>query len=266
MKSYHCILAWLPVVVAFIACGNNKPASEMEELEITTQSYVAKGDSMLYGLACDGCNDTVLVLLPDSGGDPVNYDIRRAMMERKVYGMPRIGDKMAVMVNPENPHELLMAVNVEQIKGTWYYVEMPHSKIMGPRGDSLIKNMKQEDRERLDSFLSTYMVPREYMYTLKRDYTVKSAGGPPRNTSLDGNTPVEYPKMKRYSEWHIFNGKIIFSYGGVKIAGQKDSLAFSNDTAEFVLLRRDTMALRFADRVQGFRLKRDSTEQMNEIK
>ena len=266
MKSYHCILALLPVVAAFIACRNNKPASDVEELEITTQTYVAKNDSMLYGLACDGCNDTLLVLLPDSGGDPVNYSIKRAMRERKVYGMPRVGDKMAVMVNPENPHELLMVVDVEQIKGTWYYIEMPYSKIAGTLGDSMIKTLKPEDRERIDSFIETFMVPREYIYTLKRDYTVRSAGGPPRNTSLDENTPVEYPRMKRYSEWHIFNGKIIFSYGGVKISGQKDSMAFTNDTAEFVMLRRDTMALRFGDRVQGFRLKRDSTELQNETK
>jgi hypothetical protein len=31
-----------------------------------------------------------------------------------------------------------------------------------------------------------------------------------------------------------------------------------NDTAEFVMLRRDTMALRFSDRIQGFKLKPDS--------
>ncbi len=28
------------------------------------------GDSALYGLACDGCTDSVLVFLPYSGGDP----------------------------------------------------------------------------------------------------------------------------------------------------------------------------------------------------
>ena len=262
MKNYHSILIILLFVAIFGSCMQKPKVEEAEEVKITTQSYVAKGDSMLYGLACDGCNDTLLVLLPDSGGDPVNYDITRARREHRVFGMPRIGDKMAVMVNSENPKELLMVVDVEQVKGSWYYTELPQLKRKMSKADSLaLTKLKSEDRQRLDSFIASYMVPREYVYNLKRDYTVMTEGGPPRTTSLDNTTPVEYPKMRRYSEWHIFNGKIIFSYGGVKIEGYRDSVAFTNDTAEFVLLRRDTMALKFADRVQGYKLRPDTTEQ-----
>ena len=34
-----------------------------------------EGDSTRYGLACEGCTDSVLVFLPGTGGDPVTYNI-----------------------------------------------------------------------------------------------------------------------------------------------------------------------------------------------
>ena len=50
-------------------------------------------------------------------------------------------------------------------------------------------------------------------------------------------------------------GRVIVPAGLHFLTG---SIELKNDTAEFVLLRRDTMALRFGDRVQGFKLKPDS--------
>jgi hypothetical protein len=52
----------------------------------------AKGDSTVYGLACDGTNDSVIVFLPNSGGDPITYDIVGAMQNHRVIGKPQIGD------------------------------------------------------------------------------------------------------------------------------------------------------------------------------
>lgn len=249
------------LLLASVACGRQQEKTEDASESMIMQSYVAQGDSMMYGLACDGCSDSVLVLLPDSGGDPISYSIVRAMRERQIFGRPQIGDKMAVRVNPENPKELLVVIDLEQVKGTWYYVQSPQLRehLRSDSMTAILAELSDEERARLDSALQSMMVPREYVYTLKRDFTVMSSGGPPRANSLEGELPVVYPPLTRYMEWHVFNGKIIFTSGGYRMSGTNDSVPLRNDTAEFVLLRRDTMALRFRDHVQGFRLKPDST-------
>ena len=58
------------------ACGSKQqqPASDIAEDAISLQKN-QPGDSALYGLACDGCTDSVLVFLPYSGGDPDTFDI-----------------------------------------------------------------------------------------------------------------------------------------------------------------------------------------------
>ena len=256
-KTFYYMLCLL---LLSVACGKTDEVQEEESVNVVTQSYVAKGDSMLYGLACDGCSDTTLVLLPDSGGDPIIYSIVRARSERKFFGRPQIGDKMAVLVNPEDPSEVLLAINLEQLKGTWYYEQLPVLRRRAHLDSVEVQQMEftEEEKARFDSMISTMMIPREYAYTFKRDFTMKTEGGPPRTSSLDRSLPVVYPPMTRYMEWHIFNGKIILTYGGFRIAGSRDSTEMKNDTAEFILLRRDTMALRFRDHIQGFRLRPDT--------
>ena len=110
----------LPMFLLFIACGKTEIMQEMKETT-NIKSYVSKGDTMLYGLACDGCSDSVLVFLPDSGGDPINYSILEARLNHQVFGRPRIGDRMAVLVDTANPKALMLAINMEQVNGTWYY-------------------------------------------------------------------------------------------------------------------------------------------------
>ena len=186
----------LPMFLLFIACGKTEIMQEMKETT-NIKSYVSKGDTMLYGLACDGCSDSVLVFLPDSGGDPINYSILEARLNHQVFGRPRIGDRMAVLVDTANPKALMLAINMEQVNGTWYYEEMPQPRhrtaVPSSNTNEGEQQMSEEDRQRRDSFIQTYMVPREYSYTFKRDQTVNTQGGPPRSSSLDRNTPVEYP-------------------------------------------------------------------------
>lgn len=59
-----------------------------------------KGDNTLYGLACDGTNDSTLVFLPNSGGDPVSYDIIDATRNHQIFGSLAIGDWVGMMVDP----------------------------------------------------------------------------------------------------------------------------------------------------------------------
>ena len=118
------LFALLPMFLLFIACGGADNSQEMQDTMTNIKSYVSKGDTMLYGLACDGCSDSVLVFLPDSGGDPVNYSILEARLNHQVFGRPRIGDRMAVLVDTANPKAVMLAINMEQVNGTWYYEEM----------------------------------------------------------------------------------------------------------------------------------------------
>ena len=132
----------------------------------------------------------------------------------------------------------------------------------GHRRDSLLRLLTPEERSRIMAKIDSFMIPLEYGYTMKRDYTVSVVGGPPRKTSLDEQTPVIYPSIQRYKEWHVYNGRIIFSYGGVKVNNMNaGNTELRHDTVSLVLLRRDTMALQFADRVQGFKLKPDTLKE-----
>ena len=265
MMSRHSLWVLLPLLVACLACGRKTETAD-EKVKVLTKNYVAQGDSMLYGLACDGCNDSVIVLLPDSGGDPVTYDIVNARRNHMIFGWPAVGDKMAVMVDPEHPDELLTAVDIEQLIGTWVYMQLPEMNrgIDSLSRDSFMRQLSPEERLRIQTRLDSLSVPVEYGYSLKRDYSVTVVGGPPRKTSLDEHTPVAYPSIMRYKEWHVYNGKIIFSYGGMKINNVNTANAnteLRHDTATLVILRRDTLALRFADRVQGFKLKPDTLKE-----
>lgn len=271
------LLILLPFLLVFIACSKTDEPQEATDVQPWGESYKESKDDpnlMLYGLACDGCTDSILVFLPDSGGDPVNYYIFDAWSEGKVFGRPEVGDRMALLLGPEDSmvvlgketlRRVLLAVNIEKVKGTWYYEEMPELQLNLPalNENEMGREEKAKFQHLRDSFINVEMVPREYVYTLKRDYSVRTEGGPPRTSSLDRKKPVVYPPIKRYREWHLHNGKIIFSYNvqdSLKNSNKKDTVVRVNvnDTAEFILLRRDTMALRFGDRVQGFKLKPDS--------
>lgn len=262
MKTSHSLFI-LTILLAIFACGKDNQPVEQEQVEIQTLSYVAQDDSTVYGLVCSGCTDSILVFLPDKGGDPISLNIYYANKAHQVFGYPEVGDKIAVLLNPEDSTEVMVAIDIDKLRGTWVYQEMPLFKFQrnSEEIDSIRNTMSEEALQRMDSVLQTMRVPREYGYTFKRDFTMTSVGGPPRTTSLDSSTPVEYPPLKRYREWHIHNGKIVFTSGGMNM-NDKNSNAQTNplvnDTAEFIILLRDTMAIRFGDSIRGFRLKPDS--------
>ena len=260
-----CLYALITVLLASACVKKTEP--DPIETEIKTINYVSQGDSTLYGLACDGCNDSILVFLPDSGGDPVKYNITNARRNNQYFGRPDVGDKMALMINPDNPNEVLMVIDMERLCGTWVFTVMPEMrKLPTPEEKERIEaTYSSEERQRFDSLLATLMVPREYGYTFKRDHTATSVGGPPRKTALDEDAPVVYPTMRRYTEWHVFNGKIIFSYGGFNRnnGGTQQNMQLQNDTAQLLLLHPDTMVIQFPDRIQGFRLRPDSIKAEN---
>ena len=86
---------------ALSACGGKGSNIKEENVPADSMAYSivkkAKGDSTLYGLACDGCTDSVVVFLPYEGGDPVTYEIIDALRMGKVFGRPKIGDRLALI-------------------------------------------------------------------------------------------------------------------------------------------------------------------------
>lgn len=251
----------LAILALTIACGEkptqDEETTEMEQSMRSVKMYESKGDSTLYGLACEGGGDSSIVFLPDSGGDPVNYSILMALKERRIYGMPTVGDKVAVIPNPDNPKEVLMVINLEALKGTWVYQVLPTVRQHGDRNEI---TLTREEQAAFDSLVQTLMIPVEYGFTLKRDFTAQSVGGAPRKRALDEESPVEYPRAKRYSEWHVHNGKLVFSRRSRNrdSKDEKKESEIINDTAEIILLEADTLVLKFADHLQGYSRKPDS--------
>ena len=57
-------------------------------------------------------------------------------------------------------------------------------------------------------------------------------------------------KMKRYREWHIYNGHLLLMETRRDTTGARKTI--STDTADIVVMRHDSLLLRFADHEQGY--------------
>ena len=205
------------------ACGT-KSASQEDNQTIGTHQKT-HGDSTLYGLACDGCTDSLLVFLPLDGGDPDTFDIIDAWQEHRVFGRLRIGDQLAVILNPDSLAEVLMVINLNRLAGQWSYMVTP--------------TLRNLSRPLPDSIRQRLLAPKEYSFRLKRDGTALTLGGQRQKTS-DDRRPVDFPDLKRYKEWHLYNGHLILSTGK------------ENDTATILMLRHDSLILSFADHDQHY--------------
>ena len=236
-------------MLLMIACGSNQQptVTDVADDAISLKKNLP-GDSALYGLACDGCTDSILVFLPYSGGDPDTFDIINAFLQHRIYGRPRIGDELAVTVNPEDRDEALSVVNMEMLKGEWCYQVLPQLRTP----ESMHKRMQRRMIERMpDSLRQLMMTPREYSLRLKRDYTASARGGMRRRTTTDDMSPVEYPSIKRYTDWHFFNGQLILKADTVPGFSQEGDLP-DIDTVQIRLLTADSLILEFSDHTQEY--------------
>lgn len=225
------------------ACGNQKEQSTvMQTPDVMDQRML--GDSAYYGLACDGSTDSILIVMPLSGADPDTFDILNAFLNRRVFGRPKIGDQMTVVRDTANPGIANMVVNLSQLKGEWCYQVMPQLRLRRIN-DSLHLSTPPIP----DSLLKRWMQPREYGFEIRRENAVRPIGIQRNNASAQ-QSPVAYPAVKQYREWHIFNGRLILSESRRDTLGRRQVV--SNDTADIILLRRDSMRLRFNNSEQGF--------------
>lgn len=238
------------------ACGTkqSEASSDIADDAISTHKN-APGDSARYGLACDGCTDSVLVFLPYQGGGLDTFDILDAFKQNRIYGRPLIGDELAVIVNPEDSSEALMVIDIEQLRGEWCYQVTPTLRNM----ENMPRRMQRRVKEELtDSMRKELMTPREYSLRLKRDHTASARGSMNRQKTSDDLSPIEYPAVRRYTEWHLFNGQLVLkadTIPGFTREGDKPEI----DTVSILMLRQDTLILRFPTHEQSYyRKKKES--------
>jgi hypothetical protein len=212
---------------------------------VYNETVTLEGDSTVYGLACDGCTDSLLVYLPFSGGDPDTIDILNARVQRKVFGRPEVGDEVAFVLNASNKKVADLVINIDRLKGSWCYQVMPKlRRRLGASADSVV----QLPPDVPDSLKKKWFQPREYGLELQRDNMVRPIGAQTRGREQQG--PVEYPEMKRYREWHIYNGHLLLMETRRDTTGARKTI--STDTADIVVMRHDSLLLRFADHEQGY--------------
>ena len=197
-----------------------------------------KGDSTLYGLACDGCTDSVVVFLPYEGGDPVTYEIIDARRNGMVHGRPKIGDRLAININPDDKDEALLVIDIEELKGAWCNKFMPKFRDLDKMPKRLQRRMMADMP---DSIKQKLLVPKEFGFEIKGTNTILPIGMLMRAETSDDMSPVEYPQQKIYSEWRIYNGHLLL-----------ETKKHGIDTADIVILRPDTLVLKFKDKVQGY--------------
>lgn len=233
--------------LAVMSCGrkNGTPA----EKPIGTSTAI-EGDSTLYGLACDGCTDSVLVFLPGQGGDPVVYNIIDAMRRRRVAGHPRVGDWVCLTLDSADRSKADIVIDLDELKGTWVQKVMP--KI---RNTETFIDSDKEVQAMEDSILKARMVPVEIGFSLKRHYTAAPTGiRHPANLESE-ESPVVYPTPKFYTEWHIFNGRLVLTEGALTMQNSKTRTKkkYENDTVDIVMLTKDSLRLKFKDgNVRGY--------------
>ena len=203
MKAIHLILLTF-LSLSFFSCNNIKGKNNKND---NADSYAwVKSDSSIYGLACEGCTDSVLVLLPTDGSDPVKYDIINASHTHNVLGTPHIGDAMEVVLNKKNKNVADRIINIDELMGTWCYIVMPKMRDFSTLSKSSLRKILLNMP---DSIKQTYFIPREYGFSLKQQYTAGSIGYIREANSLEEESPVVYPRMSLYTKWHLWNGRIL---------------------------------------------------------
>lgn len=235
----------MAMVMAACSSGSNpimkqEPAAEANE-----------PDSMIYGLSCDGTNDSVIVFMPfDTYSDPVTYNIEDAKAKGRIIGKPAIGDWIGIIVNPKDSSEVVMAIDLDKLKGTWTYEVRPTWK---DASKLTARAIKRNFAEMPDSLKEAYLIPREYGFTLSRSSKASPVGMVYTRTSLEDDSPVEYPAVKRYIKWKTRNGHLIMT--SVKLTDNTikikdgstinyDEMPQYNDTMDFVFMTDDSLVMR----------------------
>lgn len=248
------ILCAIICATAFIMGCGNKGERQTNNKQAKVQRL--DGDSTIYGLACEGCSDSVVVLLPEDGSDPVTYNIINAKRKGNVLGKLQIGDRIGVVTNKNNRHVADIVVDIDRLEGIWCYIVMPklrdHQNMSKKLQARMMENMS-------DSLKETFLIPREYGFYLKREWEAQSVGYVAEVNSLADESPVVYPELGYFTNWHLWNGKFIMVSGTPKIGkdGQYNVTNLKHDTCSIDYLDADSLVLSDADGSRSYYRKND---------
>lgn len=225
-------------LVALVSCNTK----EMKDAEKPAYTVRLQGDCAVYGLACDGCNDTIVVVLPEDNSDPVTYNIMEAKRRKRVLGKVQIGDRLCIVLNKKNKKKADVVVDIDKLAGIWCYIVMPK---MRDAGQMSAKAQARMMNNMSDSLKETYLIPREYGFYLKRDWIASSVGYVDDNNALAQESPVEYPPLGFFTAWHLWNGMLVITSGtpSSKNNGQIDVKSLQNDTCSIDYLYGDSLVL-----------------------
>lgn len=241
------LLIFIVFAAMFSACSSDKGKTD-DKTEVVKEERL-QGDSTFYGLACDGCTDSVVVVLPTDDSDPVTFNIIEAMRSRKVFGRPKIGDQLAIVVNKDNRKKADLVIDLDELKGSWVYQVMPTMRKM-PRMAGMPKPKDSPER---DSMMQALMVPKEQGFKIKKQYVMEPIGVHYEQTSLTGESPVVYPQVKYYKEWHVLNGRLVLTEGTIEIGNRKHrKVNPQRDTVDIVLMMKDSLQLRFKNGIRAY--------------
>jgi hypothetical protein len=240
MMNYFKTLLFTAATLSMAACHLGSSDEKKADAPIPQQVFL--GDHVTYGLACEGCSDSVVVLLPNDGSDPVTYDIIDAKRNGKVLGNIRTGDRIGLVLDPKDKKVADMVIDLDDLKGIWCYIVMPKMRDYDKMSPRLQARMM---RDMPDSLKETYLIPREYGFWLKRHGEAQSVGYVPDAGSLAGESPVVYPPLGYFTSWHIWNGKLIITRGEPSWShdGQLTVKNPTNDTCSIDFLADDSLVL-----------------------
>jgi hypothetical protein len=232
MKVRFIIATFLSLLL--IASCSEKKKSTGDNLILSSEKNIP-GDSTLYCLACDGCTDSAVVVLPRTGGDPITLDILKAMETHNVFGRPKIGDHLAIMLNRDKK-SVKMLVDINELMGEWGYKVTPKLRVTigGPQGGPAMP----------DSVRDSMLKQVEYGFQLNTDRTAKTTGFFKKTMTSDDTSPIIYPARSYYLSWRLFNCKLILtSTSSTNSFTLKENQKTQDDTCDIVLLMRDSLML-----------------------
>ncbi|MBQ6195164.1 MAG: hypothetical protein IJQ48_03630 [Prevotella sp.] len=254
MKRTKAIFAAWGLVALMAACvqkETEKPLPEPTSEGKLNREQLLEGDSTIYGLACEGCNDSVVILLPGDGSDPVTYNIIDAHRHNRVMGRLKVGDWIGLIRNPTDSTVADFVLNLDELKGTWCYVVMPtwrDATNMTPQAQAILEESMP------DSVKKEFFVPREYGFSLKRQWTAQSVGYV-RKSPLEDQSPVVYPRLLYFTEWHILNCRLVMTsreYQKKDDSEEMELAGYRNDTCDVVFLSGDSLVLASDGESRGY--------------
>jgi len=244
----------LSVVVLLIACGQR---AESDDVLPSENNGLEIKDGMVYGLACEGCNDTFVVMIPTASleSKPLKLNVLHAFKKHKLIGKLEPGDWCAVMLNEKDSTVADMVINMDLIKGKWVHQVMPLEK---ENARDLI--LLEDPDANVDSIIQSYMQPVERGFQLMRQGKATTIGANfLGNSEKEDDSFVEYPAGSMYASWKVAFGQIIFSEADSIVdpndPDMKRKILNKNcerDTCDLVLLLKDSLQISYKGHISSY--------------